>query len=42
MKEKIVLERVKFNEVLSALLKSNAIGLGKIKSSGKRGSKKVR
>jgi hypothetical protein len=42
MKKKIGVKKVKFDEVLSALLKSNPIGFGKLNGSGKRGSKKVR
>lgn len=39
MKKKIVVEKKKFDAVLSALLKSKPLPFEKIKSTGKRGSK---
>jgi hypothetical protein len=39
MKKKIVVEKEKFDAVLSALLKSKPIERSKIKTSGKRGPK---
>jgi len=39
MKEKVVVEKKKFDAVLSALLKSKPIPIQKIKTTGKRGPK---
>jgi hypothetical protein len=39
MKKKIVVEKEKFDAVLSALLKSKPIGRKAMKTAGKRGSK---